>query len=99
MTTAPPSTINPRAPLIPDHELLRRIGGGSHGEVWLESNVMGTLRAVKIVHRRTFEHERPYEREHAGIQKFEPNYPVARDFISRSYLALGNYEKGIGALA
>jgi len=30
---------------IPDHELLRRIGGGSYGEVWLARNVMGTYRA------------------------------------------------------
>jgi len=25
-------------PAIPDHELLRRIGGGSYGEVWLARN-------------------------------------------------------------
>jgi hypothetical protein len=37
-------------PHIPDHELLRRIGGGSYGEVWLARSVMGTFRAVKIVH-------------------------------------------------
>jgi len=40
--------------------------------VWLAKNVMGTHRAVKVVYRRTFEHERPYEREFRGIQKFEP---------------------------
>ena len=33
---------------------------------------MGTLRAVKIVHRRAFDSERPYEREFAGIRRFEP---------------------------
>jgi len=59
-------------PHIPDHALLRRIGEGSYGEVWLARNVMGTLRAVKIVHRASFDHDRPYEREYAGIQKFEP---------------------------
>ena len=59
-------------PRIPDHELLRRIGGGSYGEVWLARNVMGTHRAVKAVYRRTFDNERPYEREYTGIQKFEP---------------------------
>jgi serine/threonine protein kinase len=57
---------------IPDHELLRRIGGGSYGEAWLARNVMGTLRALKVVYRRTLDHERPCEREYAGIQKFEP---------------------------
>ena len=59
-------------PLIPDHELLRRIGLGSYGEVWLARNVMGTHRAVKVVYRDTFDNERPYEREFSGIQKFEP---------------------------
>jgi WD40 repeat protein len=59
-------------PLVPDHELLRRIGVGSYGEVWLARNVMGTCRAVKVVYRHTFDNDRPYEREFSGIQKFEP---------------------------
>ena len=59
-------------PVIPDHELLRRIGRGSYGEVWLARNVMGTWRAVKIVRRDSFENERPYEREFAGIRRSEP---------------------------
>jgi WD40 repeat protein len=63
-------TRNP--PSVPDHELLRCIGSGSYGEVWLARNIMGTFRAVKIVYRQTFDHERPYEREFGGMQKFEP---------------------------
>jgi WD40 repeat protein len=59
-------------PLVPDHELLRCIGSGSYGEVWLARNVMGTFRAVKIVYRQTFENDRPYEREFSGMQRFEP---------------------------
>src|SRR5262245_4487936 len=59
-------------PVIPDHELLKRIGGGSYGEVWLARNILGTWRAVKIVYRNSFDHDRPFEREFAGIQKFEP---------------------------
>lgn len=58
--------------VIPDHELLRRIGRGSYGEVWLARSVVGALRAVKIVWRRSFEDARPYEREFAGIQRYEP---------------------------
>src|SRR5438093_13218642 len=64
-------------PSIPDHDLLRRIGEGSYGEVWLARNKLGTLRAVKVIYRRTFEDARPFEREFRGIQRFEP--------ISRSH--------------
>ena len=57
---------------IPDHTLLRRIGKGSYGEVWLARNVLGVYRAVKIIHRSSFDHDRPFERELAGMQRFEP---------------------------
>src|SRR5947207_5925295 len=66
------STIRGQPPQIPDHELLRCIGSGSYGEVWLARNVMGTYRAVKVIYRQTFPDERPYEREFHGMQKFEP---------------------------
>src|SRR5882724_97743 len=59
-------------PAIPDHELLRRIGSGSYGEVWLARDVLGQYRAVKIVYRHSFDQDKPYEREVAGIRKFEP---------------------------
>src|SRR5215475_6565132 len=59
-------------PTIPDHTLLRPIGRGAYGEVWLARNVMGTLRAVKVVERKQFKSDRPYEREFAGIQRYEP---------------------------
>jgi Tol biopolymer transport system component len=59
-------------PPIADHELIACIGWGAYGEVWLARNVMGTCRAVKIIHRAAFDTDRPYEREFAGIQKFEP---------------------------
>jgi len=60
------------APVIPDHTLRRPIGRGAYGEVWLARNVMGAPRAVKIVWRRQFQSDRPYEREFAGIQRYEP---------------------------
>jgi hypothetical protein len=67
-----PSWIAPVKPLVPDHDLLVRIGGGSYGDVWLARSVVGTWRAVKVVFRDRFLDAKPYEREFSGIQKFEP---------------------------
>ena len=59
-------------PLVPDYELLRRIGHGAYGDVWLaRSKATGVLRAAKIVWRRSFGDDRPFRREFEGIQKFE----------------------------
>jgi CHASE2 domain-containing sensor protein len=66
------------SPAIPDHALVRRVGQGAYGEVWLARNVIGTYHAVKIVDRKSFRNEAaPFEREFRGIQKFTP--------ISRSH--------------
>ena len=57
---------------IPDLKLLRRIGSGSYGEVWLARAITGALRAVKICWREDFEFEKTFRREFEGIQQFEP---------------------------
>ncbi|MCX6925559.1 MAG: hypothetical protein NT154_20475 [Verrucomicrobia bacterium] len=74
MSESPSNSIPPPLPppRVPDHELLRRIGRGAYGEVWLARSVTGAFRAVKIVHRQSFDHDRPFEREFEGILKFEP---------------------------
>lgn len=59
-------------PRIPDHEVLRCIGRGSYGEVWLARSVTGAMRAVKVVRREDFELDRTFEREFEGIRKYEP---------------------------
>src|SRR5688572_1879202 len=78
---------------IPDHILLRRIDEGSYGEVWLAKNVMGTLRAVKIVSRRKFQEDRPYEREFAGIKKFEPISRTHPGFVAILHIGRNEEEE------
>ncbi|MBC7979624.1 MAG: SUMF1/EgtB/PvdO family nonheme iron enzyme [Armatimonadetes bacterium] len=63
-------------PNIPDHDVLRKIGGGAYGEVWMAHGVTGAMRAVKVVWREDFDDERTFEREFEGILKFEP---ISRD--------------------
>src|SRR5215471_10848149 len=58
-------------------ELIRLIGRGSYGEVWLGRTAEGAFCATKIVRRQSFNDSRPYEREFTGIQKFAP--------LSRAY--------------
>lgn len=67
-----PEQVSAQVPIIPDHELLRVIGRGAYGEIWLARTVTGALRAVKIVYRSTFESERSFLREFEGMSAFEP---------------------------
>jgi TolB-like protein len=57
-------------PSIPDYELLRLIGRGSYGDVWLARGVTGIFRAVKIVWRERFAEAEPFEREFNGLKEF-----------------------------
>jgi TolB-like protein len=59
-------------PEIPDLELLRCIGRGAYGEVWLARNILGTYRAVKVIQRRAFRDDEAFEREFSGLRRFEP---------------------------
>jgi Protein kinase domain len=69
-------------PEIPDHELLRLIGRGAYGEVWLARNVMGVMRAVKVVRRSSFESHRPFEREFAAVKRYEPVSRAAAGLVN-----------------
>ena len=71
-----------RGPSIADHELIRSIGSGGYGEVWLAKDVIGTFHAVKIIYKRSFADDAPYLREFNGIKKFTP--------LSRSHPSLMN---------
>lgn len=70
MTSAHP------VPSIPDHSVLRMIGKGAYGEIWLARGLTGVFRAVKVVYRGNFESERSFAREFEGMASFEP---VSRD--------------------
>ena len=56
--------------------MLRIIGRGSYGEIWLARGLTGAFRAVKVVYRGSFESERSFAREFEGMSSFEP---VSRD--------------------
>jgi len=64
-------------PAIPNYLLIRKIGRGSYGEVWVAKDVIGTYQAAKVVYLDRFGDAAPYDREFRGIQKFTP--------ISRSH--------------
>jgi len=83
-------------PSIPDHVLLHLLAQGAYGEVWLARNSLGTLRAVKIVRRMTFEDERPYEREFAGIRRFEPISRLHEGFVD--LLQVGRNDARAGSI-
>jgi CHASE2 domain-containing sensor protein len=59
-------------PSIHDHTLVRRIGKGAYGEVWLAANAIGLYHAVKIVNQNDFNSPEPYLREFRGMQKYMP---------------------------
>jgi len=72
-----PTPTDRTPPNVPNHQMVRIIGRGAYGEIWLARSLTGTWCAVKIVDRQTFQSERAFEREFDGMAKFEP--------ISRSH--------------
>ena len=60
------------APVIPNLRLLRCIGCGAYGEVWLARNEITVHLAVKLIYRDNFADRGPYEREYRGILHYTP---------------------------
>ncbi|MEN9547218.1 MAG: hypothetical protein RLZZ356_1950, partial [Verrucomicrobiota bacterium] len=68
------SPIEPKSevPGIPDHVLVRVIGSGAYGDVWLGRTILGTARAIKVIQRSSFERDQPFLREFEGVRRYEP---------------------------
>lgn len=69
-------------PSVPDHTLVRCIGEGGYGQVWLARDVIGTYHAVKFVYRKTFDSAVPFDREFKGIQHFTPISRMHPGFVN-----------------
>ncbi len=67
---------------IPDHTLIRCIGEGAYGQVWIARNASGLHHAIKVVYQNRFPNAEPYQRAFRGLQKFMP--------ISRSHKGFVN---------
>jgi len=77
LAEVPAQTVVQGQPEIPDHTLIRCIGEGAYGQVWVARNAVGLFHAVKVVYRSRFSVAGPYDRALRGIEKFMP--------ISRSH--------------
>src|SRR5438128_2658691 len=60
------------SPAVPNLRLLRCVGRGAYGEVWLARDEIGVHVAVKLVYRDTFPDRSPFEREYRGILQYTP---------------------------
>jgi serine/threonine protein kinase len=87
----PSAAENRQAPHVPNHEMVRSIGRGSYGEIWLARSLTGTWRAVKIVDRRTFESDKAFQREFEGMAKFEPISREDAGFVDILHVGRGEH--------
>ena len=55
----------------------------------LARNTLGQYRAVKVLHRTAFGDDRPFEREFAGIQRFNFPSPVIDGAGNRKIMGVG----------
>jgi serine/threonine protein kinase len=69
----PPSQlVTPGADVVDGYNLIKPIGKGNYGEVWLARSQTGRLCAIKFVYRDRFSEDASYEREFDGLKRYEP---------------------------
>lgn len=71
-TVAGPAHDDPRRIEIPDYELIKVIGRGAFGEVWLAKTLLGAWRAVKVIHASRASGRTAFDREYEGVRQFDP---------------------------
>ena len=79
---------------IPDYKLIRKIGSGAFGEVWLATNMMQTYRAVKIIKAVGGKNASKFQREYEGIRRFDPvsrQHPNLVDILHLGMNEAGQY--------
>jgi hypothetical protein len=81
-TTTPAGSAIELGTSAPDHRLIRCIGEGAYGKVWLAQDIIGTFHAVKFVFRKSFAAAGPYDREFHGIQQFTPISRMHPGFVN-----------------
>ena len=91
MKVVPPDHDATHPPPIADYALLRLVGRGSYGDVWLARSATGLFRAVKIVWRARFQDIAPYEREFNGLREFA--HITAGETQQLSLLHVGRNER------
>jgi CHASE2 domain-containing sensor protein len=65
-----PKTI--KEPVIHQYTILKKIGEGAFGQVWLARDRVRSYCAIKTVFRKNFSDQRPFEREFEGVCNFKP---------------------------
>ena len=83
-------------PPVDGYTLLRRIGSGGYGEVWLAKSVTEAYRAVKVVYRSNFSEEHPFKRELKGIRLFERTSSSHEGLVSVRHVGIGRASRRPG---
>ena len=78
-------------PIIPDYTLLKRIGQGASGEVWLARGATKSYRAVKIIQSDRFQKAEHYEREFEALCRIETSIRNAQHVVQIHHV--GRHDK------